>query len=385
MLSRLNPKSGKMVVVLPNGFLSSSKSYDLRKKLLGMDILEAVITLPPSSFLPYAGVDTNITIINHNKVSDKRNKVLFIDGKNTLLYNAKLKEDNANEISSYVREILSIYNNSENESIINHKLVTIDSIIENDFLISPQIYTSKLNELIDEFKKSEDIVKLETILETTKKYNPEIIQKRELVKMVQIGDLNENETDFDLNLNVLSSSTRIPSDYFILKSSAILIARIGFKLKPTYFDYTGNSIAIKNNIIALSINKVYEDRVSTDFLISQLNSEFFKSQLKLIQSNDSIPSISIKQLLNLKLPLPKLSEQYNQLARFKEENANKFRLINFIEEIKLSTSANDTKVEIERFALNLLNVEYVDFKNEFDFEKFPFSQKKLVLTRLLNQ
>jgi len=79
MIKSMAPKTGRMAVVLPHGALfRMGKEGDIRKKLLGMDLLEAVVGLGPNLFYG-TGLAACILVFRQKKSKDRKNKVLIID------------------------------------------------------------------------------------------------------------------------------------------------------------------------------------------------------------------------------------------------------------------------------------------------------------------
>lgn len=79
MIRSMARKKGRMAVVLPQGVLfRMSKEGKIRRKLIEMDILEAVIGLGPNIFYG-TGLAPCILVFRDSKPKDHRQKVLFID------------------------------------------------------------------------------------------------------------------------------------------------------------------------------------------------------------------------------------------------------------------------------------------------------------------
>jgi type I restriction enzyme M protein len=79
MIKSMAPKTGRMAVVLPHGALfRMGAEGKIRTKLLGMDVLEAVIGLGPNLFYG-TGLAACILVFRQRKVKDRRNKVLVLD------------------------------------------------------------------------------------------------------------------------------------------------------------------------------------------------------------------------------------------------------------------------------------------------------------------
>ncbi|MCX5810690.1 MAG: class I SAM-dependent DNA methyltransferase [Proteobacteria bacterium] len=79
MIKSMAPKTGRMAVVLPHGALfRMGAEGKIRQKILGMDLLEAVIGLGPNLFYG-TGLAACILVFRQRKSQDRRNKVLILD------------------------------------------------------------------------------------------------------------------------------------------------------------------------------------------------------------------------------------------------------------------------------------------------------------------
>ncbi len=79
MIRSMAPKTGRMAVVLPHGALfRMGAEGTIRRKILGMDLLEAVIGLGPNLFYG-TGLAACILVFRQRKVKDRKNKVLILN------------------------------------------------------------------------------------------------------------------------------------------------------------------------------------------------------------------------------------------------------------------------------------------------------------------
>lgn len=79
MIRSMAPKTGRMAVVLPHGALfRMGKEGKIRQKILGMDLLEAVIGLGPNLFYG-TGLAACILVFRQRKAEDRKNRVLILD------------------------------------------------------------------------------------------------------------------------------------------------------------------------------------------------------------------------------------------------------------------------------------------------------------------
>src|SRR5438874_2018687 len=79
MLCSMAPKTGRMAVVLPHGALfRMGVEGELRRKILEMDLLEAVIGLGPNLFYG-TGLAACILVFRQRKKKDRKKRVLIVD------------------------------------------------------------------------------------------------------------------------------------------------------------------------------------------------------------------------------------------------------------------------------------------------------------------
>jgi type I restriction enzyme M protein len=127
MIRSMAPKTGRMAVVLPHGALfRMGAEGKIRQKLLGMDLLEAIIGLGPNLFYG-TGLAACVLVFRQRKAKDRRGKVLILDA------SKQYKTGRAqNELlPEHVKRIHSWYEDfTDVEGVA--KVVTLDEIAAND-------------------------------------------------------------------------------------------------------------------------------------------------------------------------------------------------------------------------------------------------------------
>lgn len=127
MIKSMAPKTGRMAVVLPHGALfRMGKEGEIRKKLLNMDLLEAVIGLGANLFYG-AGLAACILIFRQKKTKECKNKVLIIDASKELKTGRAQNE----MLPEHVERIHDWYRNFQDVEGIA-RVVTLDEIAAND-------------------------------------------------------------------------------------------------------------------------------------------------------------------------------------------------------------------------------------------------------------
>jgi len=141
MVKSMEYPSGRVGVVLPHGALfRKGKEGDIRKQLLKMDIVEAVIGLGPNIFYG-TQLAACILIFRAMKKKDKKNKVLFIDASD------QVREGRAQNFleKEHIERIYGWYRGFENVQDYV-KVVTLNDIEVNDFNLNIPFYVEKKTE-----------------------------------------------------------------------------------------------------------------------------------------------------------------------------------------------------------------------------------------------
>ena len=141
MIKSMAAKTGRMAVVLPHGALfRMGKEGEIREKILGMDLLEAVIGLGPNLFYG-TGLAACILIFRQRKKPDRRRKVLIVDA------SKELKTGRAqNELlPEHVEHIYQWYRKYQDVTGIA-RVVTLDDIAANDHNLNIPRYVEPKND-----------------------------------------------------------------------------------------------------------------------------------------------------------------------------------------------------------------------------------------------
>lgn len=141
MVKSMALKSGRMAVVLPHGVLfRGGKEGEIRKKLLGMDLIEAVIGLGGNLFYG-AGLAACILIFRQSKPKSHKNKLLIIDA------SKELKVGRAQNflMPEHEQQILKWYRDFKDVEGIAH-VATLEEVAENDFNLNIPRYVEQQND-----------------------------------------------------------------------------------------------------------------------------------------------------------------------------------------------------------------------------------------------
>lgn len=154
-------EDGRMGVVLPHGVLFRGASEGkIRKQILELNLLDAVIGLPENLFFG-TGIPAAILIFKKNRT---RKEVLFIDASGEGNYE---KDKNQNKLREEdLSEIEKVYNSYQTIDKYSY-VATLDEIIENDYNLNIPRYvdTFEEEEMVDMNEVANNIVNIKAELQ----------------------------------------------------------------------------------------------------------------------------------------------------------------------------------------------------------------------------
>ncbi len=132
------------------------------------------------------------------------------------------------------------------------------------------------------------------------------ISAEEPLPLIKIGNLSDNPLDSDfLRNNSIEKVSYVPG-LTLIEGENLLLSRVR-TLKPTHFiPKETKAIYINSNIIALQVDT---NVVSYEFLCNELSKEYVQKQVDSYQHGTGVPSISIRNLMDIKVLIPNHEKQ----------------------------------------------------------------------------
>ena len=138
MIKSMNPATGRVAVVMPQGVLfHGGKEGEIRKQIIESDKIDCIITLVGGIFYG-AGVSACLILMNNQKVPDHKNKICMIDA--TDIYTPARAQNYMSEDD--IQLVFNLYSNYKDE-IEKVKVVSLDEIREKDYTLSVNTYIEK--------------------------------------------------------------------------------------------------------------------------------------------------------------------------------------------------------------------------------------------------
>lgn len=295
---------GKAVILIPDGFLFTNDkgSKEIKYWLLHNDWIEAVYSLPVGSLKPYSAANTSILVINKNKTPQQARQILFKEVSENELESGQVR----NTGMATLFEPYEFYDNSKSNRTT---VIDLNEVFDNDLLLNVNRYLDRI-ELGPEYQPIHTVLANHSIgVAVPKKH----LDSKEGIPYITIKDLSSSDEDFLLpqeSITTFINKMSIIKPHYIVRGGAILIAKVGTKLKPTLF--AGSSAAFSSNIIALYPN---EDLVISEYLITQFNEPYFRQQLNQIRGGAVQVFVRLEDFLRLKIKVPTLESQEKELLQ----------------------------------------------------------------------
>lgn len=297
MFRNLN-ENGKAIVVVSENFLFSQQGKSFRDKYIQNDWIERVISLSQATFKPDS-IKTSIVVFNKNKAEKG---VVFFDGR-----------DSKNP-SKFVETKVSISQlKSDNKIDLRATRYALSSGKELASILSkyPQNQVKKIKDLIVSSISGYNYSPNDRVVENSSKTLP----------YVRVTDLSKDDENFNLNISKVERkiSREKVHKKTLVDFSAILVSKIAPKLKPTYFNFTGQPIVIGSDVIALKL----KENVNPQYFLTQLYSRLVQIQVEERRVGATINRISTQDFLDIRIFLPSPKEQERQVLEMRGVIAEK--------------------------------------------------------------
>jgi len=276
---------GKIVCLVSNGRLfSAGTDQALRTRLITEDLLEMVISFPPS-LLHNTSIPFSILVINKTKQTP--GIVKFIDAASFI---TREKRNWAFDGPALLKQIQS----GQESAVV--KLVPNKQIKDQDYNFNVQRY------FVERLPESTAVGELGEIFASG------VVQEK-------VGNLITREWLQQDPLDILISNTIVPYSMLSAQNrqiteSCFLISTTGGTIRLAYFQYEGIPFYIAPDIFPFRLTAA---AVDPGYFALQLLSGEVQNQVRSYSSGSAIQRLAKKDFLNLLLRIPELSSQEDSL------------------------------------------------------------------------
>lgn len=320
MIKSLN-HNGKGIAITSSGTLFRGSSEEtIRKNILSLDCIEAVISLP--GVMTITAIPINMMVINMNKDEELKNKILFINAED--MYEVKGRNQKI-LTQQHIDSIIDIYKNrkeiEEISSIVNIRDIEGSNLLANKNVLKTKMVSCEFGEVRFKKYKLEELKHHKTLGEIGKFFRginvvPSNIEEDEQgeYKIVNLSDLNDSEIDTkSLQRYTIKNNARIES--YSVKKGDILISSRGSNIKVCIVPEHDEKILISQNVIGFRLKGNDDPQYIKTFLDSPLG-EFL---INYKQAGTNVFSLNSKDLMKIPVILLPEYEQTNIIEHYQME------------------------------------------------------------------
>lgn len=151
ILTSLSAKKGRAAILLPHGILFRNEEWDMRKKLIELDLIETVIGLGPNLFFN-SPMEACILICKSSKEEGRKGVIQFINAINEVTRTS----NNSFLDIQHIEKISSVYKDYKDDDDFS-KIVSVSEISKNDFSLNIPLYFETTN--IEELLNTKNLIK----------------------------------------------------------------------------------------------------------------------------------------------------------------------------------------------------------------------------------
>ena len=301
---------GRAAIILPDGNFENPTSDYIRKYIFNECKINAIISLPDGSFIPYGtGVKASILFITKDSGANKKPYHIFFGKIKKLGYtfskhskpsykeNGCIDEDYSEVLNKYKNKIYDDFN-----FVISSK-----EISSNNYNLAYNKYCVAWKKIVDSIQKKSFSRISNVCSVVTKK---EKILSEETYKYIEIGNISTENCEI-VSCSILKGAELPSRASYRLEENDIIVAIAGNAIGT---DYGAKAIVSKEYVGAICTNGFIVLRkatISPFLLLNFFNTKAFQAQVIQSKYGTAIPTISKEDFINISFPrYDKNTEEY---------------------------------------------------------------------------
>ncbi len=352
MIATLTP-GGRMAALIAQGILFRGRSEaDIRRQLIESDLIESVIALP-SGVLSHTTVPPAILVINRAKSPERRGQIFFVDASGDVEHTRRASMRKLHHLAS-IPAIVNEFREHDGYS----KSVSIDEVASNGYNLRPGTY----------FVKSQSGERLDRIAEILQsRVRQDSSSDSPEIPVIQGRDLGvRNLTPDDLARWQPSDLSRA----IFVQEGDVLIQRIGDRPKAALANAALDRTLASDTVFIIRLRS--EHRARGPYLVGFLNSPAGQKRLASVRTSSVIPSLSIKNVRGLRVPLsdPSLLGLFGRVQGLEDGLYDRFqRVLNLRSRIFEAQDTTSVEAEVRQLSLETEVIkESVERSEDLDFQ-----------------
>lgn len=291
---------GRAAIVLPDGNFENPSSRYFREYLLKNTRINAIISLPDGTFIPYGtGVKSSILFFTKDS-NPSLNYSIFFGKINSLGYtfskhSKPLIDRNGSVIEDYTN-VLCAYKNKKYDE--DNFLISATEIVRNNFNLSYHFYSPRIQNTIDKYTSNSNIHLSDLVAVQGKKVK---LDPDMTYRYVEISDVSATGCEIINCTEMLGSDLPSRASYK-LKKDDIIVAIAGNAIGSIWNAKAIVTEEYENCICTNGFIVLKSKGISPYLLLHFFNSEAFRVQVQKYRYGTAIPTIAREDFLNIVFP-----------------------------------------------------------------------------------
>lgn len=330
-ISSLN-ENGKAVFLTSLGPLfRSAMEQRIRRKIIELDLVEAVIALP-SNLLEYSSISTALLVINKNKDISRKGKVLMIDAENIFTGRKKrtLSNDDIEEIYELYSSGLEIQKKSK---YISLNELEEANLLPSKYIIDDELETNTFGKIKFDLERVKELktVEIGKIAEINPGYN--VVGKDEDkngdYSFIKISDVEDGVIYYDkLTKGNVRKNTKV--EKYRVRKGDLLISVRGTDIKYAVINEDVSDVLFTQNFNSIRPS----DLVDAYWLKLYLESPLGEFELNSISSGSNVTILKTSEISNIKIPVIDIEKQKEIVTDYYKKMNEYQKQLQLIEEKK---------------------------------------------------
>ena len=330
-LNLLRP-GGRMAIVLDDSVLNLPTNSDIRDLICSQAIIDAVISLPDVTFMPYSTAKSSILFLRKKGVQLTQGPIFMADIDNVgrkpngdPLYADERDKDGKRILQNDLPAIISVYNKFKIYGIAEHPSCFIISPTVLDDRLDIPYYHPKRFAAEQEIERScwPTLPLSELVTPRSEMINPSTEFGDSPIRWIGLGDIEEGTGVYDIKI---VPGDKIKSNAAMFRGGDILFSRLRPNLRKVVFIENEDEGGVcSSEIIVLCKHDKLTSRSSRrrkreeaipssieidfEYLTFMLRSDLVYGQLLYKVTGVGRPRVSSETILSVKIPVPPIEEQ----------------------------------------------------------------------------
>lgn len=294
-------RNGKVIAIMPDGFLLSKSQQWTREKIMDIASLKAVFSL--DQFMPGTSIKASVLVLEKRR-SEPEDKILFARIQQSDIEAAEGRTKSIQK-GSRLQKILDFYKRYKSDNSITTRLKDVFQIPASEVTPATWALTSYVVQRTMYSSTEYPLVRLDNIAKFSKGSPLKLSKSSGNIPVIGPGAVRAfsiDQSNFDFTEQELLTSSPV-----ISQKGNILVNAVGpYRGHSALVEQESDGINISRNIVVIkpSLNEVLPE-----YLTLVLNSEAVQQQLRELSTGSVIPQLTTGKLKDLLIPVPPIEVQ----------------------------------------------------------------------------